>query len=74
MEHINNIKFGDYFKIGNHYILCGDSTDSISIKYFFNKINLMVDLVFADPPYGMDKEILNDKLKGDNLLDFNIKF
>lgn len=74
MEHTNNIKLGDYFKIGNHYILCGDSTDNILVEKFFNNINLKADLIFADPPYGMDKEILNDNLKGNNLLNFNLKF
>lgn len=52
----------------------GDSTDKNMVGNFFNNINLKADVIFADPPYGMDKEIMNDNFKGNNLLNFNLKF
>lgn len=49
-----NVKseFGDLFKLGNHYLLCGDSTNFKAVKSLLgdNKI----DLVLTDPPYGID--------------------
>ena len=35
----------------------------------------MVDLIIADPPYGMNKKtVLNDNLINNDLLEFNKKF
>lgn len=49
-----NVKseFGDLFKLENHYLLCGDSTNFKAVKSLLgdNKI----DLVLTDPPYGID--------------------
>ena len=65
-------KLGDLYILGNHRLICGDSTDITVIDRLMN--GLKADMVFTDPPYGMKKEsdgILNDNLNFDDLLDFN---
>lgn len=63
---------GDIWKLGNHYLGCGDSTDFLWLKTLMQ--GKKADLVFTDPPYGMKKEkdgVSNDNLNYDDLLDFN---
>lgn len=63
---------GDIWKLGNHYLSCGDSTDFLWLKTLMQ--GKKADLVFTDPPYGMKKEkdgITNDNLNFDDLLEFN---
>ena len=63
---------GDIWKLGNHYLCCGDSTDFLWLKTLMQ--GKKADLVFTDPPYGMKKEkdgITNDNLNFDDLLEFN---
>jgi len=44
-------KLGDLWQLGNHRLMCGDSTKSVDI----NKLCIeSVDMIFTDPPYGMD--------------------
>ena len=65
-------KPGDLWKLGNHRLICGDSTDVNVIDRLMDGVK--ADLVFTDPPYGMKKEsegVLNDNLNFDDLLDFN---
>jgi DNA modification methylase len=54
-----DIQLGDVFKLGNHRLMCGDSTKIEDVEKLMNGDK--VDMVFTDPPYGMGKkEILND--------------
>ena len=56
-------KLGDIYILGNHRLMCGDSTSIDAVD------NLMqsdkADMVFTDPPYGVDyKGISNDSRDG----------
>lgn len=68
-------KFGDVYQLGNHRLMCGDSTNSESIRKLMD--GKKADLVFTEPPYGMKKEkdgVANDNLNYDDLLEFNKKW
>ena len=65
-------KLGDLYQLGEHRLVCGDSTDPAVIDRLMDGVK--ADMVFTDPPYGMKKEnegVLNDNLNFDDLLDFN---
>ena len=66
------VETGDIWKLGDHYLGCGDSTDFLWLKTLMQ--GKKADLVFTDPPYGMKKEkdgVANDNLNYDDLLEFN---
>lgn len=46
-----NVKQGQLFKIGNHRLLCGDSTLLADVKKAMG--SLTADMVWTDPPYGV---------------------
>jgi DNA modification methylase len=68
------VEKGDIWQLGNHRLMCGDSTNITDLDKLLNKIK--ADLVFTDPPYGLDysggrtqvvKKKTYGKLLNDNL-------
>lgn len=73
-------KTGDLWKLGDHYVLCGDATVLTDIEKVMQ--GHLADMVFTDPPYnvdygntakdkmrGKDRKIMNDNL-GDGFEQF----
>ena len=70
-----DIKRGDIFRLGEHILMCGDSTDADEVVRLMDGVK--ADLCFSDPPYGMGKEsegVFNDNQNNDELLSFNKKW
>jgi len=44
-------KLGDLYKLGNHRLLCGDSTNIQHVERLMN--GEKADMVYTDPPYGI---------------------
>lgn len=73
-------KAGDIFQLGNHILMCGDSTNHDDVARLMD--GQQADMVFTDPPYGVSyvgtnnpngkewKMIENDDLRGDKLYQF----
>lgn len=80
---------GDIWKLGEHRLMCGDSTDEAAIKRLMDGDK--ADMVFTDPPYGVSigdknaalnsvlpsgrccKNIENDTLSADELYPILVK-
>jgi DNA modification methylase len=43
---------GKIYRLGNHFLMCGDSTSSVDVAELMN--GQKADMVFTDPPYGMN--------------------
>ena len=62
-------KLGDVYQLGNHVLVCGDSTDPEIVKKATWGGTTLVDLLLTDPPYNInyDKSFTGLKIKNDNM-------
>lgn len=69
-------KLGDIYKLGNHRLMCGDSTSLEDVAKLMGEEK--ADMLLTDPPYNVDYEgktedkltIKNDKMSDGNFRDF----
>lgn len=63
------IQQGDIFQLGNHRLMCGDSTNKKDAEKLMS--GKKADMVFTDPPYGVDyagkNTFLNQVDKGNRI-------
>jgi DNA modification methylase len=64
-------KLGDLWQMGGHRLICGDSTDIAVIDRLMDGVK--ADMVFTDPPYGMNavskSGVLSEHYKADIMND-----
>ena len=65
-------QLGDIYKLGEHRLMCGDSTKIDDVDKLINGAN--IDLVYTDPPYGInekgDRSERGGLTQGNKLKDF----
>jgi DNA modification methylase len=66
-------KLGDIYQLGNHRLMCGDSTSIDNVEKLMN--GNKVSLLLTDPPYNVNYEgsagkIMNDKMDNDSFRQF----
>lgn len=72
------VKRGQIWKLGNHRMMCGSSTDKADVKKLLD--GAVMDMCVTDPPYGVSyesddgKTIQNDNLEESEFFDFLKKF
>lgn len=61
-------KTGDIYQLGNHRLMCGDSTSVRDVEFLMD--NNLADMVLTDPPYNVDiSNAKGLKIKNDNMGD-----
>jgi site-specific DNA-methyltransferase (adenine-specific) len=58
-------KLGDIWQLGNHRVMCGDSTMIDDVEKLMDGVK--ADLVVTDPPYNVNYEGSAGKIKNDNM-------
>ncbi len=79
LPRIAKSKPGDIYKLGNHRIMCGDSTKEDNVQALMN--GTFADLLITDPPYNVDYHgctsenltIKNDSMEDAQFRDFLTK-
>jgi DNA modification methylase len=67
-------KLGDIYQLGNHRLMCGDSTSIDAVDKLLD--GKRPDMVFTDPPYNIDYQGVKDKrdkIKNDKMSDESFK-
>ena len=72
-------KLGDIYQLGNHRLMCGDSTSIDAVDKLMDGDR--PDIIFTDPPYNIDYQgvsdkrdkIKNDKMEDSAFVDFLIQ-
>lgn len=52
----SSIKHGDIFKLGNHYLMCGDSTNDSDVSKLMSGLEGKAKILFTSPPYSDMRE------------------
>lgn len=60
-------KPGDVYQLGEHRLMCGDSTSSRDVQTLVG--GAQMDLLLTDPPYNVDYQGAAGKIKNDNMED-----
>lgn len=71
-EKVPKSKAGDIYKLGNHYLMCGDSTNPDDVNKLMQ--GNIADLVVTDPPYNVN--VSNSQgmtIENDNMTDASFK-
>lgn len=58
---------GDVYQLGNHRLMCGDSTSLTDVQKLVGGVQ--IDLLLTDPPYNVDYQGTAGKIKNDNMED-----
>ena len=58
-------KQGDIYKLGKHYLMCGDSTNISDVEKLVN--NKEMNMLITDPPYNVDYEGVAGKIQNDSM-------
>ena len=71
-------KLGDVFQLGDHRLMCGDSTKAADVQALMG--GALADMVFTDPPWNVDygqenerwkqRSILNDSMSTEDFKQF----
>lgn len=67
-------KKGEIYKLGKHYLMCGDSTDINDVEKLMNGVK--ADMLLTDPPYNVDYQggtgltIQNDNMDDETFREF----
>ena len=68
------LKKGEIYKLGKHFLMCGDSTDINDVEKLMNGVK--ADMLLTDPPYNVDYEggtgltIQNDNMDDETFREF----
>lgn len=62
-QNIHSVKLGQIWKLGEHRLMCGDSTDMATVEKLMN--GEKADMVFTDPPYGVGVINTHGSILGD---------
>lgn len=65
------VVLGDVYQLGEHRLMCGDSTKIEDVEKLMN--GEKADMVFTDPPYGMNLDTDWSELKGSKNTKMNFK-